>query len=184
MALLSLFNLDLGSLMKYWKRGRIEKVYEKMYDVAENLAHHEMNKFDGKLKSQLGLIPGKIEGNQDFLDKFTKFQSRSLNYRERRVQHHIDQMKELLQIKAEVETGLVLKRNPKQFHEKLKLLKAQFGKEWFFVLTNKNTAGYAKYGPTYTRKSVLKVLDGYLESHTPKPKKKASEAEIPGVDAV
>ncbi len=59
----------------------------------------------------------------------------------------------------EVETGKVLANNKKQFLEKVNLLNKTYGKNWFFVVTNRNFfKKYKKFGETYTKLSIAKKI--------------------------
>jgi len=60
----------------------------------------------------------------------------------------------------EVETGIVLKKNKKQFLEKLESLKFNYGRGWFFVITDRNLIkSYRRYGKTFTKRNIIKQLD-------------------------
>jgi len=67
-------------------------------------------------------------------------------------------------VAIEIETGKVLRNNRKQFIEKVNRLDKDFGDNWFFVVTNRNLVKkYKKYGPTYTRKNVIKAIEKYVK---------------------
>ncbi|MEK6889500.1 MAG: hypothetical protein AABW80_05345 [Nanoarchaeota archaeon] len=75
-------------------------------------------------------------------------------------------------IAMEIETGKLLRNNKKEFLEKVERLNDNYGKDWFFIVTNRNLLKkYRKYGKTYTRKSVLKRLNYYINN---KPKESIS----------
>ena len=42
---LNIFNLDFGNLAKLLNRGRVDKVYNKMYVVAHDLSIHELKQY-------------------------------------------------------------------------------------------------------------------------------------------
>ena len=59
----------------------------------------------------------------------------------------------------EIETGKKLRKNNPRIEKKVKFLNKKYGKNWFFVVTDwKNKRIYKKYGRTYVRKEVPKVL--------------------------
>lgn len=63
-------------------------------------------------------------------------------------------------VAIEIETGKVLKNNKKQFLEKIKLLKKDFGENWFFILTDKNLSkDYNKFGKVVDKR----YLNNYFE---------------------
>jgi conjugal transfer ATP-binding protein TraC len=60
---------------------------------------------------------------------------------------------------VEVETGKVLKKNKKQLLEKVKALNKEYGKNWFFVMTDRNLCSkYSKFGKTYDKRGIAKQL--------------------------
>jgi len=66
----------------------------------------------------------------------------------------------------EIETGKVYASDKKKFNEKVKALKQEYGDNWFFVLTNRNLYdNYAKFGKTYTKKSILNQLNRILKEN-------------------
>jgi len=66
---------------------------------------------------------------------------------------------------VEVETGKVLFKDRKKFLNKIRNLKSEFGKNWFFVLTNRNLYdSYKKFGKTYHKRNILKKLKGCLKN--------------------
>jgi len=57
----------------------------------------------------------------------------------------------------EVETGKV--NNTKQLKEKRELCNKEYGKDWFFVVANKNlTFDYKKYGYCFDKRNVKKKI--------------------------
>jgi len=67
---------------------------------------------------------------------------------------------------VEVETGKLLTHNKKQLLNKIKILKKEFGKNWFFVVTNRKFyPAYIKFGKTYTKKSIFNQLNKLLNKH-------------------
>jgi sRNA-binding protein len=64
----------------------------------------------------------------------------------------------------EIETGKVIK-DKKKFGEKVKSLKKNYGKKWFFVVTDWNLQKkYSKFGETYTKLTLLNKLLGLLKN--------------------
>ena len=60
----------------------------------------------------------------------------------------------------EVETGSLYMHNQKRLLEKVKILNRYYGKNWFFVVTDRNFySRYANLGETYTKLSIAaKIL--------------------------
>jgi len=66
----------------------------------------------------------------------------------------------------EIETGKVIK-DKKKFGEKVKSLKQNYGKNWFFVVTNRNLfRKYRKFGESYTKLSIARKLLQLLKNET------------------
>jgi len=65
---------------------------------------------------------------------------------------------------VEVETGKVLKASKKSLQDKVNNLNKQFGKNWFFVVTDRNFAkAYRKFGETYNKTTIAKRLSEIVE---------------------
>lgn len=65
----------------------------------------------------------------------------------------------------EVETGTVFKKNKEQFFQKVRSLREGYGKNWFFVLTNRNLMKqYSVFGKTFTRRNVKQKIDKIIRS--------------------
>ncbi|MFZ5954851.1 MAG: hypothetical protein ACOYT4_00330 [Nanoarchaeota archaeon] len=61
---------------------------------------------------------------------------------------------------VEIETGIVLKKNKNQFLEKVEALKEDYGRRWFFVITDRNLLkSYKRYGKTFTKRNVIGKID-------------------------
>jgi hypothetical protein len=59
----------------------------------------------------------------------------------------------------EVETGTILKRNKNQIYGKIANLKFYYGRNWFFVVTDRNLVkSYKRFGKTYTKRNVLRKI--------------------------
>lgn len=60
----------------------------------------------------------------------------------------------------EVETGTILKRNRNQIYGKIANLKYYYGRNWFFVVTDRNLVKtYERYGKTCSKRNVLGKID-------------------------
>ncbi len=67
----------------------------------------------------------------------------------------------------EVETGKTLKFNKKQLLEKIKVLNRTYGKNWFFVMTNKKlTTKYNKLAPTCDNRTLKNKIQRIIRNHT------------------
>jgi len=74
-------------------RGGIDKLYMRMYQLAESLAIHEMKKYDSllnfkRLYSKV-MLKGEIQDHIEIDEEAHK-------YRDERIQHHMNEMKEIL----------------------------------------------------------------------------------------
>ena len=64
----------------------------------------------------------------------------------------------------EIETGTLLAKK-KQLEEKVSLLNNKYGKNWYFVVTNRNLAKkYRKYGKVASRMGVCKIIEKLVEN--------------------
>ncbi|MBU0460267.1 MAG: hypothetical protein KJ771_05660, partial [Nanoarchaeota archaeon] len=62
-------------------------------------------------------------------------------------------------VAIEVETGAKLRKNNPRIENKVKLLDKNYGKDWFFVVTDWNVKEkYQKYGETFVRKEIPAIL--------------------------
>lgn len=77
-------------------RGNIVRVYDKMYNLAESLAIHEMNQRDRLL---LDKANKKVKDPHKYLITFAKEMT---NYKEKRIEYHMNKMKELLKFREEL----------------------------------------------------------------------------------
>jgi hypothetical protein len=61
---------------------------------------------------------------------------------------------------VEVETGIILKKNKNQLLAKIENLKYNYGRRWFFVITDRNLLkSYKRYGKTFTRRNIVGKID-------------------------
>ena len=90
----NLFNLNI---QKLFLEGKIDKVYDRMYTIAHNLAVEE-------LKKNFELINIKLRKSKSFNEKDypEKFLERILEYKKKRIEHHMNEMKELLKLREEL----------------------------------------------------------------------------------
>lgn len=96
---MSLFgNLINLNIQKLFLSGNIDKVYEKMYNVAEKLAIHEVKLYQDLLMQKM--TDRKIKTGKDF-DSIEYF-NKVVNHRQERLQHHINEMKELLKLREQL----------------------------------------------------------------------------------
>jgi hypothetical protein len=66
----------------------------------------------------------------------------------------------------EIETGKVLAKDRKKFINKIKNLKSEYEKNWFFVLTNrKDYPTYSKFGEVYTKKSIENKIKSLFKNN-------------------
>jgi len=66
----------------------------------------------------------------------------------------------------EVETGIILKKNKNQLLEKIANLKENYGRRWFFVITDRNLLkSYKKYGKTFTRRNIIGKIERIMREN-------------------
>ena len=74
-------------------RGGIDKLYLRMYQLAESLAIHEMKKYDSFLSFKSLYSEVMLKGEcEDIVDIDQKI----IKYRDERINYHMDEMKEIL----------------------------------------------------------------------------------------
>ena len=86
------------NIRKLFLSGRIDKVYKKIYDLAEELAVHEMKIYQSLTASKLIKKSVNLE-NPNFEDILLE---KVVAYRQKRLQHHINEMKNLLKLREEI----------------------------------------------------------------------------------
>lgn len=79
-------DINIKSLLKLYHKGRIDLVYKKIYDAAEDIATYETQKYMSVLEIK------KIYGDEEE----PKFVIKVLNYKRKRTEHHINNMMQLL----------------------------------------------------------------------------------------
>lgn len=90
----SLFSFNV---QKMFISGKIDKVYSNIYNVAEGLAVHETNLYRNLLEHKLRK-KAQITQEDNTLEYFDKV----VKYRQERLQHHINEMKDLLKLREDV----------------------------------------------------------------------------------
>lgn len=86
-------NLDLSKL---FSKGKINILYEKMYNTAHNLAAEELRK-------NLDLINIELKENLKITGKnyFEEYLKKMMKFKEEKIEHHMKEMKELLKLSLE-----------------------------------------------------------------------------------
>ena len=87
------------NISKLFADGNITKTYQEMYLLAEKIAHQE-------LKIEWARLEGSLRPKVDF-DKILKIQKDMAEFKQKRIQHHINEMKDLLILRED------LKKNEK-----------------------------------------------------------------------
>ena len=66
----------------------------------------------------------------------------------------------------EIETGINLKKNKKRVLDKIENLKENYGRRWFFVVTDRNCLkSYQRYGKTLTKRNVVGKIDKIMREY-------------------
>ncbi|RLF59243.1 MAG: hypothetical protein DRN27_03125 [Thermoplasmata archaeon] len=97
---LNLFNFDFSDLAKLMNKGRVDKVYYKMYQVADKLSREEFDTFRIEL---LAKSHG-FESTPELLTALTDF-------KKDRISFHMDEMKKLLEMSIETQSQKKEKKN-------------------------------------------------------------------------
>jgi hypothetical protein len=67
---------------------------------------------------------------------------------------------------VEIETGIILKKNKQQLLYKVQSLRENYGRRWFFVITDRNLLNsYKRYGKTYTRRNIIRKIDNIMNEN-------------------
>ena len=90
---LNIFNLDFGNLAEQLNKGRVDKVYFKMYAVAEKLAIHESKKF---------LID--LQAKALSVESGMKLIMMVNNYQKERLTFHMNKMNQLLEMSLKAQS--------------------------------------------------------------------------------
>ena len=85
--------LDFGNLAKLINKGRIDKVYQKMWYVADKLSREEFQTFKFELLAQTD----KIKDMSELITSLTDF-------KKDRITFHMNEMKKLLEMSLKVQS--------------------------------------------------------------------------------
>ncbi len=67
---------------------------------------------------------------------------------------------------VEIETGIILKKNKNQLLDKVESLKENYGRRWFFVITDRNLLkSYKRYGKTFTKRNIVGKIDKIMREN-------------------
>ncbi|HQB18834.1 hypothetical protein KBC25_00385 [Candidatus Pacearchaeota archaeon] len=89
----NLLNINIQKLLL---KGNITKAYENMYNLAERLAVHEMKQRGQILWNKLAK---KVNNSEEHNISYAKEMA---NYKEKRIQYHLAEMKELLKLREQL----------------------------------------------------------------------------------
>lgn len=90
---LNLFNLDFGNLAKLMNKGRVDKVYQKMWYVADRLSREEFNTF----RLELLANANKLKSTSELITTLTDF-------KKDRITFHMNEMKQLLEMSLKTQS--------------------------------------------------------------------------------
>ena len=90
---LNIFNLDFGNLAKSLNKGRIDKVYLKMYKVAQRLTSEDFKRFQLELLAK----SNKFKDTRDLTMTLSDF------FKDR-IEFHMNEMKQLLEKSLKVQS--------------------------------------------------------------------------------
>jgi len=99
---LNIFNLDFGNLIKLMNKGRIDKVYKKMWHVADSLSKKELEIFIYELPVKAKAK--EIKTRYDIL-------SSVINFKKDRMDFHMNEMKQLLEMSLKIQSEENNKKN-------------------------------------------------------------------------
>ncbi|MCH7568742.1 MAG: hypothetical protein IIA87_04950 [Nanoarchaeota archaeon] len=85
------------NIQKLFLKGDIAKAYEKMYKIAEGIASHEMER-----RTNLFHKLAKKKTKDNLRDYMGEYLEEMIKYKEKRTQHHINEMKELLKLREQL----------------------------------------------------------------------------------
>jgi len=90
---INIFKLDFKHMAKLMDKGRVDLVYNKMYNVADKRSRGEIKIYIYELRAKVHTI----KSNADLLTKI-------LDFRKERFEHHMNEMKELLEMSSKEKT--------------------------------------------------------------------------------
>jgi len=85
------------NIQKLFLKGNIAKAYQKMYEIAEVIASHEMER-----RTHLFHKLAKKKTKENTKDYVWEYLEEMIKYKEKRTQHHINEMKELLKLREQI----------------------------------------------------------------------------------
>ena len=66
----------------------------------------------------------------------------------------------------EIETGINMRKNRDRFMAKVKSLRENYGRRWFFVITDRNRLkSYQRYGKTLTKRNIIGRIDKIMRKY-------------------
>lgn len=83
------FNLVSKPVIKLFRQGKIDKVYEKIYIIAERLAINDTQHYQNIAKTE-------FLANKNKKDLLKDFTLKVLNYKKERIEYHLNKMISLL----------------------------------------------------------------------------------------
>ena len=90
---LNIFNLDFGNLAKLVNKGRVDKVYQKMWYVADRLSREEFETF------RLELL-----ANSDKFNSTSELITSLTDFKKDRITFHMNEMKQLLEMSLKAQS--------------------------------------------------------------------------------
>ncbi len=98
---MSLFDSILKvNIPKLILKGDVAKAYQKMYIIAEEIASHETER-----RTHLFHKLAKKKTKDNVKDYMWEYVEEMIKYKEKRTQHHINEMKELLKLREQLKEG-------------------------------------------------------------------------------
>ena len=85
------------NVQKLFLKGNISKAYGKMYEIAEEIASHETQR-----RTHLFHKLSKKKTKDNVKDYMWEYLEEMIKYNEKRTQHHLNEMKELLRLREEI----------------------------------------------------------------------------------
>ncbi|MEK6945449.1 MAG: hypothetical protein AABW63_01515 [Nanoarchaeota archaeon] len=85
------------NIQQLFLRGNIAKAYEKMYEIAESIASHEVTR-------RMEIINNKSDSivKNKGIDYFWSYFEKIVKYKEKRIEYHMNEMKTLLKLREEL----------------------------------------------------------------------------------
>jgi len=89
------FNLNIKNMLKLFHKGRVDKIYEKIYSIAENLAIHDTEHYESRVYGEF-----MVKDKKNIVNDYTL---KILKYRTERLEYHMNKMIELLKLAIDKE---------------------------------------------------------------------------------